>query len=163
MIAHKNGVFSSHRWGMAKDSMCAKGNLRGSCQRAGYNNQQIFQASLCECIQMWRLLQRGESELHEYKHNLRVENGKWGNSTAFFLPQVSKKGGEGGCLVSEILLWKICLHYHNKQKNWFFYPCGVNADKGNSILCSHGIIKNGHLCVEMENQDLRKWMQAHWS
>lgn len=100
--------------------MCAKGNLCGSCQRAGYNNQQIFQASLCECIQMWRLLQRGESELHEYKYNLRVENGKWGNSSVFFLPQVSKKGGEGGCLVSEILLWKICLHYHNKQKNWFF-------------------------------------------
>lgn len=61
---------------MAKNSVCAKGNLRGSCQRAGYNNQQIFQASLCERVQMWRLLQRGESQLHEHKHNLRVENGK---------------------------------------------------------------------------------------
>lgn len=76
MIVHKNGVFSSHRRRMAKDPVCAKGNLCGSCQRAGYNNQQIFQASLCERVQMWRLLQRGESQLHEYKYNLRVENGK---------------------------------------------------------------------------------------
>ena len=114
MIAHKNGVFSSHRWGMAEDSMCTQGNLRGSCQRAWYNNQQIFQASLCERVQMWRLLQWGESELHEYKYNLCVENGKWGYSSAFFLPWLSKTGGEGGCLVSEILLWKICLLYHNK-------------------------------------------------
>lgn len=97
--------------------MCAKGNLRGSGQRAGYNNQQIFQASLCECVQMRRLLQRGESELHEYKYNLCVENGKWGYSSAFFLPWLSKKGGERGCLVSEILLRNICLHYQNKQNN----------------------------------------------
>lgn len=97
--------------------MCAEGNLRGSCQGAGYNDQQILQASLCERVQMRRLLQRGEPELREYEYNLCVENGKWGYSSAFFLPWCSEKGGKRGCLVSEILLRKICLHYHNKQQN----------------------------------------------
>lgn len=158
MIAHKNGVLSSHRWGMAKDSVCAKGNLCGGCQRAGYDNQQILQASLCERVQMWRLLQWGESELHEHEYNLRVKNGKWAYLHAFPLPWLSKKGGERGCLVSEILLWKICLLCHNKQKNWLFYPCGVNAGMCNDILHSCRIITNVYICVEMENQTLRKWL-----
>lgn len=49
----------------------------------------------------------------------------------------------------------VCSVITNRRMD-FFYLCGVNTGMCNDILHSCCIIKNVYICVEMENQVLRK-------